>query len=99
MTICLVGSEMCIRDRLIINLESSQASDVRVQNILRNCLTKFKPDKDKCGIKIPVLAAVRNKNSVTYVKFGEQFCVGDIKGACKLLEDKSFQVNLKSLVS
>ena len=74
---------------LIINLESSQASDVRVQNTLRNCLTKFKPDKDRCGIKIPVLAAVRNKNSVTYVKFGEQFCIGDIKGACKLLEDLS----------
>ena len=84
---------------LIINLESSQASDVRVQNSLRNCLTKFKPAKDRCGIKIPVLAAVRNKNSVTYVKFGEPFCVGDIQGACKLLEDKSFQVNLKSLVS
>ena len=84
---------------LIINLESSQASDVRVQNTLRNCLIKFKPDKGKCGIKIPVLAAVRNKNIVTYVKFGEQFCIGDIKGACKLLEDKSFHVNLKSLVS
>jgi len=84
---------------LIINLESAQASDVRVQNTLRDWLTKFKPDKDKCGIKIPVLAAVRNKNSVTYVKFGEQFCIGDIQGVCKLLEDKSFKVNLKSLVS
>ena len=84
---------------LIINLESSQESDVRVQNTLRNCLTKFKPDIGKCGIKIPVLAAVRNKNSVTYVKFGEQFCINDIQGACKLLRDKSFEVNLKSLVS
>ena len=84
---------------LIINLESSQASDVRIQNTLRNCLIKFKPDKGSFGIKIPVLAAVRNKNSVTYVKFGEQFCIGDIQGACKLLEENSFQVNLKSLVS
>ncbi len=84
---------------LIINLESSQASDVRVQNTLRNCLTKFKPDKGRCGIKIPVLAAVRNEHSVTYVKFGDQFCIGDIQGACKLLEENSFQVNLKSLVS
>jgi len=84
---------------LIINLESSQASDVRVQNTLRNCLTKFKPDKNRCGIKIPVLAAVRNEHSVTYVKFGDQFCIGDIQGACKLLEENSFQVNLKSLVS
>ncbi len=84
---------------LIINLESSQASDVRVQNTLRNCLIKFKPDKGSFGIKIPVLAAVKNKNSVTYVKFGEQYCIGDIQGACKLLNDNSFQVNLKSLVS
>ena len=84
---------------LIINLESSQASDIRVQNTLKNCLIKFKPEKGRCGIKIPVLAAVRNKDSVTYVKFGEQFCIGDIHGACRLLEDKSFQVNLKSLVS
>jgi len=84
---------------LIINLENSQASDVKVQNTLRDCLTKFKPDKGKCGVKIPVLAAVRNKNTTTYVKFGEQFCIEDIHGACKLLEDKSFQVNLKSLVS
>ncbi|GIR03758.1 MAG: hypothetical protein CM15mP13_3520 [Pseudomonadota bacterium] len=79
---------------LIINLESSQASDVRVQNTLRDCLIKFKPDKGKCGVKIPVLAAVKDKNNVTYVKFGDQFCIGDIHGACKLLKDKLFQVNL-----
>ena len=51
------------------------------------------------GIQIYVFAAVRQDNSVTYVKFGEQFCVGDIIGASKLLEEKSFNVNLKSLVS
>ena len=62
-------------------------------------MVKFKPDKEKCGIKTPVLAAVRHNNFVTYVKFGEQFCVGDIHGASKLLEEKSFQINLKSLVS
>ena len=84
---------------LIINLESSQASDIRVQNSIRDCLLKFKPDKGKCGIKIPVLAAVKNNETVTYVKFGDQFCVGDILGVTKLLRDKSFEVNLKSLVN
>ena len=83
---------------LIINLDSSQASDIRIQNLIRDCLVKFKPDKNKCGIKIPVLAAVRDQNQITYVKFGEQFCVGDMLGAFKLLEDKSFKVNLHSLV-
>ena len=83
---------------LVINLDSSQASDIRIQNTIRDCLVKFKPDRDKCGIKIPVLAAVRNNDSITYVKFGDQFCVGDILGVSKLLSDKSFQVNLKSLI-
>ena len=83
---------------LVINLMSSQASDIRVQNTIRDCLVKFKADKDKCGIKIPVLAAVKDNDSVTYVKFGDQFCVGELLGVSKLLEEKSFNINLKSLV-
>ncbi len=84
---------------LIINLKCEQASDIRVQNKIRNCLIKFKADRDKCGVKTPVLAAVKSNGSVTYVKFGDQFCVSDINGAAKLLESNSFNVNLKSLVS
>tara|TARA_Y100001970_G_scaffold288149_1_gene414652 strand:- start:25795 stop:29286 length:3492 start_codon:yes stop_codon:yes gene_type:complete len=84
---------------LIINLESSQAADIRVQNKLRDCLIKFKADREKCGIKTPVLAAVKSEKSITYVKFGDQFCVGDINGVTKLLESNSFQVNLRSLVA
>ncbi len=84
---------------LIINLKCEQASDIRVQNKIRNCLIKFKADRDKCGVKTPVLAAVKSNNSVTYVKFGDQFCVSDINGAAKLLESNSFNVNLQSLVS
>ena len=84
---------------LVIYLDSSQASDIRIQNTIRDCLVKFKPDRDKCGIKIPVLAAVKNNETITYVKFGDQFCVGDIMGVSKLLTEKSFQVKLKSLVS
>ncbi len=84
---------------LVIVLDSSQASDIRIQNTIRDCLVKFKPDRDKCGIKIPVIAAVRNNESVTYVKFGDQFCVGDIIGVSKLLKEKSFQVDLKSLIT
>ncbi len=84
---------------LVINLECSQASDIRVQNKIRDCLIKFKADRDKCGVKTPVVAAVKSDQSITYVKFGDQFCVGDISGAAKLLESNSFQVNLRSLVS
>ncbi len=84
---------------LIINLKCEQASDIRVQNKIRNCLVKFKADRDKCGVKTPVLAAVKSNHSVTYVKFGDQFCVSDINGAAKLLESNSFNVNLQSLVS
>jgi len=84
---------------LIINLDSAQASDISIQNKIRDCLVKFKPDRNKCGIKIPVIAAVKHQNTITYVKFGDQFCISDIIGAAKLLREKSFQVNLKSLVS
>ena len=84
---------------LFINLNTDQASDIMVQNKIKNCLVKFKADKDKCGVKVPVLAEVKSTNSVTYVKFGDQFCVADINGAAKLLESESFTVNLKSLVS
>ncbi len=84
---------------LIINLKCEQASDIRVQNKIRNCLIKFKVDRDKCGVKTPVLAAVKSNDSVTYVKFGDQFCISDIHGAAKLLESNSFNVNLQSLVS
>ena len=84
---------------LIINLECSQASDIRVQNKIRDCLIKFKADREKCGTRTPVLAAVKSDDIVTYVKFGDQFCVGDITGAAKLLESNSFQVNLRPLVS
>ena len=84
---------------LVINLKCDQAADIRVQNKIRNCLVKFKADRDKCGVKVPVLAAVKSNESVTYVKFGDQFCVSDINGAAKLLESNSFNVNLQSLVS
>ena len=70
-----------------------------MQNKIRNCLVKFKADRDKCGVKVPVLAAVKSNESVTYVKFGDQFCISDINGAAKLLESNSFNVNLQSLVS
>ena len=83
---------------LVITLNSTQASDIRVQNTIRDCLVKFKPQRDKCGVKIPVIAEVKHNESVTYVKFGDQFCVEDVNGASKLLREKSFEIDLKSLV-
>ena len=44
---------------LIIHLDKSEASDIRIQNKIRDCLVKFKPDKNKCGVKVPVVAAVK----------------------------------------
>ncbi len=83
---------------LIINLKNSDASDITIQNKIRDCLVKFRADKEKCGIKSPVLAAVQSDKSVTYVKFGDQFCVADIDGAARLLESNQFSVNLKTLI-
>ena len=85
---------------LIIHLDKTEASDIRIQNKIRDCLVKFKPDKNKCGVKVPVVAAVRDINQCNpALSLGEQFCVGDILGASKLLSDNSINFNLKSLVS
>ena len=72
---------------------------LRIQNTIRDCLLKFRPDKAKCGVKTPVLAAVRDDKNVTYVKFGDQFCIRDTEEVSRLLREKSFNVNLKSLIS
>ena len=49
--------------------------------------------------ELEYLYIIKHNELITYVKFGDQFCVGDLNGASKLLEEKSFEINLKSLVS
>tara|TARA_Y100001970_G_scaffold293903_1_gene444435 strand:+ start:2411 stop:5926 length:3516 start_codon:yes stop_codon:yes gene_type:complete len=84
---------------LIIDLNSNQASDITIQNRIRECLVKNKADKDQFGVRTPVVAAVNDGGLITYVKFGDQFCVKDINATAELLKDNSFEVSYKSIVS
>ena len=47
----------------------------RIQNKIRDCLIKFKPDKEKCGMKTPVLAAVYNNNDISSLIDSDNFYV------------------------
>ena len=78
---------------LLVELLPSEASDIEVQHRLRECLYKHRPSKDELGIKIPVIAAVKQGEQIRYVKFGNQFCVGDLNAAIESLKNKSFKVS------
>ena len=77
----------------MVDLLSSEASDIEVQHRLRECLYKHRPAKDELGVKVPVIAAVRNGEEVRYVKLGNQFCVGDVNAALESLRNKSFKAS------
>ena len=78
---------------LLVELLPSEASDIEVQHRLRECLYKHRPSKDELGIKIPVIAAVKQGEQIRYVKLGNQFCVGDLNAAIESLKNKSFKVS------
>ena len=79
---------------LLVDLLPDQAGDIRVQNRLRDCLNQHKPGKDEVGIRVPVVAAIREGDTVSYVRLGHQFCVRDVHAAADSLGRNSFQAHL-----
>ena len=79
---------------LLVNLLPSEACDIEVQHRLRECLYKHRPGKDELGVKVPVVASVKQGSEVRYVRLGHQFCVGDASAALGSLQIKSFNANL-----
>ncbi len=78
---------------LLVDLVADQASDIEVQHRLRECLNKQKPSRDELGIRVPVVAAVRQESQVRYVRLGHQFCVRDVNAALNALQNKSFSAS------
>ncbi len=76
---------------LLVDLMSDQASDIEIQHKLRACLKQHTPLKDEFGVKVPVVAAVRNGTDVRYVRLGHQFCVRDANAAVSSLNQQSFK--------
>ena len=66
---------------LLIELSAHQACDITVQHKLRECLNQLTPDRDELGVKVPVVAEVRDGDRLCYVRLGTQFCVRDVSSA------------------
>jgi DNA polymerase-3 subunit alpha len=77
---------------LMVELDPEQASDVAVQHKLRECLQAYRPDQEQLGVRVPVVAAVRQGSAVRYVRLGPQFCVRDASAAALHLQEKAFKV-------
>jgi DNA polymerase-3 subunit alpha len=75
---------------LLVELSSQQASDIAIQHKLRECLTQYRPEREELGVKVPVIAAVRDGQSVRYVRLGSQFCVKDAEAALQDLKTQAF---------
>ena len=74
----------------LVELPSHQASDIAVQHKLRECLNQQRPDREELGVKVPVVAEVRDGDSVRYVRLGSQFCVRDAGAALEALRNQAF---------
>ena len=75
---------------LFVDLLAEQAGDIEVQHRLRECLHQHRLSHDELGMRVPVVAAVRDGDDVRYVKLGNQFCVRDVQAAASSLVEQSF---------
>ncbi|WP_320667559.1 DNA polymerase III subunit alpha [Prochlorococcus sp. MIT 1307] len=78
---------------LLVDLLPEEANDIEVQHRLRECLYKHRPGKDELGIKVPVVASIKQGEKVRYVRLGHQFCVGNANAALNSLQSQSFSAN------
>ncbi len=78
---------------LLVDLLPDEASDISVQHRLRECLQKHRPAHDESGVRVPVVASIRNGSEVAYVRFGDQFCVRDAHAALSSLEKNNFKAS------
>ena len=75
---------------LLVELTADQACDIAVQHKLRECLQQHRPDREELGVKVPVIAEVRQDDHVRYVRLGPQFCVRDVGLAQSSLKAQAF---------
>ena len=81
---------------LLVELDGQEASDIAVQHKLRECLNQHRTEKDEAGVRVPVVAMVRNESQIRYVRLGHQFCVRDSHAALSSLESQAFRARLSS---
>ncbi|MEB3333302.1 MAG: OB-fold nucleic acid binding domain-containing protein, partial [Synechococcaceae cyanobacterium] len=81
---------------LLVELAADQAADIAIQHRLRECLQRHRPAQDDAGVRVPVLARVRDGAGSRVVRLGPQFCVADAASAAATLQSAAFQVSLLS---
>ena len=81
---------------LMVDLPADQAADIAIQHRLRECLNRHKPPQDEAGLRVPVVALVRQAGQTRFVRLGPQFCVGDVGAALDTLTAADFQAHISS---
>ena len=85
---------------VLIDLIQDQVSNIEYQHKLRECIYQHRPNKDELGVKVPVVASIKENNNIRYVRLGHQFCVKDPNALVESLRKNSFQASCsKSLVN
>ena len=74
-----------------MELPSHQVRDIAVQHKLRKCLNQQRPEPDELGVKVPVVAELRDGNSVRYGRLGSQFCGRDAGEALDAFRNQAFK--------
>ena len=81
---------------LMVELAPDQAGDIAIQHRLRECLQRHRPAQEEAGVRVPVVARVRQADQSLYVRLGHQFCVADAGAALETLSAAAFSASLRS---
>jgi DNA polymerase-3 subunit alpha len=81
---------------VLVDLPPAQAGDIAIQHRLRECLNRHRPAQDEVGVRVPVVACLRDGERSLFVRLGPQFCVADASAAVATLASAEFTARLGS---
>ncbi|WP_269623144.1 DNA polymerase III subunit alpha [Prochlorococcus marinus] len=85
---------------VLIDLLPEQVGNIEYLHRLRECIYKHRPSKDELGVKVPVVAVIKDYKKNKYIRLGHQFCVKDPNALIESLNQISFNATCsKSLVN
>jgi len=79
---------------VLVDLPAELAGDISIQHRLRECLQRHRPNEDEVGLRVPVLARIKDQQRSFMVRLGQQFCVADADAALATLSSAAFQASL-----
>ncbi|MFN5193518.1 MAG: DNA polymerase III subunit alpha [Cyanobacteriota bacterium] len=81
---------------LMVELGAEQAADIAIQHRLRECLQRHRPPQEEAGLRVPVVACIRQGDQARFVRLGHQFCVADAEAAQVTLRSAAFEASISS---